>query len=84
MVQAIDDSKRYTTFIVIQQVYKGSHIEHPRRKVYRKGMKFDPYLPDKVKCSKIFEVDDQINPILMIYDEPAERRRNSFDGPSED
>jgi len=51
-------------------------------RVYRKGMKFDPYLLDKVKCPKLFKVEDQINPILQIYDESAERRRNSFDGPT--
>jgi len=61
-------------------VYKGSHEEHPRRRAYREGMKYRSSLPDKVKCPKLFEVDDQINPILQIYDERAERQRNSFDG----
>jgi len=62
-------------------VYKSSHEEHPSRRVYRKGMKFDPYLPIKLKCPKLFEVEDQINPILLIYDESIERRRNNFGGP---
>ena len=44
-------------------------------------MKFDPYLPIKLKCPKLFEVEDQINPILLIYDESIERRRNNFGGP---
>jgi len=64
-------------------VYKVSHEEHPRMKVYREGMKFDPYLPDKVKCPKLFEVEDQINPILLIYDELVERGSNSFNGPAD-
>lgn len=85
IVQAIEDAEKYTVTMVIQQVYKGSHEEHPRMRVYRKGMKCDPYLPDKVRCPKLFEVDDQINPILQLFDElanrPAERRRNSFEGP---
>ena len=80
--QATYDIKKYTAFMVIQQVYRGPHEEHPRRKAYRKGMKFDPYLPIKVKCPKLFEVEDQINPIFQIYDEGAKRRRNSFDGPA--
>ena len=45
-------------------------------------MKFDPYLPIKLKCPKLFEVDDQINPVLLIYDELVKRRRDNFDGPS--
>ena len=44
-------------------------------------MKFDPYLPDKVKSPKLFEVEDQINPVLQLYDEPTERRKKNFDGP---
>lgn len=38
-------------------------------------MKFDPYLPTKVKFPKLFEVEDQINPILLIYDEPDDRKQ---------
>jgi len=82
IVQATDDTEKYTTFMVIQQVYKISHEEHPRRRVYRKGVKFDPYLPIKLKCPKRFEVDDQINLVLQLYDKLTERRRNNFDGPS--
>jgi len=80
IVQATDDTEKYTAFIVIQKVYKGSHEEHSRMRVYRQGMKFDRSLPDKVKCHKLFEVEDQINPILQIYDERAERRGNNFGG----
>ena len=43
-------------------------------------MKFDPYLPIKLKCPKLFEVEDQINPVLQLYDEGAESSRSSFDG----
>lgn len=68
IVQAIDDKDKYIATIVIQQVYKGSHKEHPRMRVYRKGMKFDPYLPNKVRFPKLFEVEDQINPIFLIFD----------------
>ena len=46
-------------------------------------MKYRSSTPDKAKCPKLFEVDDQINPIFQIYDEPAEGRRNSFDGPAD-
>ena len=53
-------------------------------KAYKYVVKYKPSLPDKVKCLKLFEVEDQINPISQIFDEPthrpAERRRNSFDG----
>jgi len=83
-VQATDDTYKYTATIVIQQVYKGSREEHPRRRAYREGIKYKPSLPDKVKFPKLFEVEDQINPVLQIFDEPddgsAERRRNGFDG----
>ena len=68
--------------MIIQQVYTSSHEEHPRRKIHKEGMKVDPYLPIKLKCPKIFEVEDQINPVLQLYDERAETRRNNFDGPS--
>ena len=61
--------------MVIQQVYKGSSKEHPRRKIRRGEMKCDPYLPIKLKCPKLFKVGDQINPILLIYDELAHRRQ---------
>jgi len=64
--------------MVIQQVYKDSHEEHPRRRAHRREMKFDPYLPIKLKCPKLFEVKDQINPVLQLYDEGAESRRHSF------
>lgn len=50
--------------------------------MHRGEMKFDPYLPIKLKCPKRFEVKDQINPVLQLYDEGAESRRNNFDGPS--
>lgn len=81
IVQAIQDTEKYIVTMVIQQVYKSSHEEHPRRRAYREGMKFGSSLPDKVKCPKLFEVEDQINPILQIYDEWAERRGNNFGGP---
>jgi len=70
-VQATDSTKKCTTFIIIQQVYKGSHEEHPRRKIRRGEMKFDPYLLIKIECPKLFEVEDQINHVLLIYDEPG-------------
>jgi len=73
---------KISTAIIIQQVYRGSYEEHPRRRACRGEMKFDPYLLIKVNCPKIFEVEDQINPVLQLYDEPAKRRRNSFDGPA--
>jgi len=81
-VQATGDKDKYTTFMVIQQVYRGSQEEHPRKKAHRREMKFDPYLPIKRKCPKLFEVEDQINLVLQLYDEGAESRRNNFDGPS--
>lgn len=80
VVQATNDTDKYTATIFIQQVYKGSHEEHPRR-AHRKGIKFDPYLPIKLKCPKLFEVEDQINPIFLIYDELVKRRENNFGGP---
>ena len=64
VVQATDDIDKYTTAMIIQQVYKFSHEEHPRRRAHRREMKFDPYLPIKLKCPKLFEVEDQINPVL--------------------
>jgi len=85
VVQTTNDTEKYTTTMVIQQVYKGSHEERPRRRAYREGMKFGSSLPEKVKCPKLFEVEDRTNPILQLFDEPvdklAERRRNSFEGP---
>jgi len=88
IVQATDDKDKCLETIVIQQVYKGSHEEYPRMRIYRKGMKYKPPLLDKIKCPKLFEVEDQINPILQLFDEPddrpAEKRRNSFDGPADD
>jgi len=62
-------------FMVIHQVYKGSCKQHPRRKIHRREMKFDPYMPSKLNCPKLFEVDDQINPVLLIYDEPDDRQQ---------
>lgn len=58
IVQATGDKDKYTATMIIQQVYKGSHEEHPRMRTHRKGMKFDPYLPIKLKFPKLFEVDD--------------------------
>lgn len=49
--------------------------------MHRRGMKFDQYLPLKLKCPKLFEVDDQINHVSQLYDEWAESRRNNYDGP---
>jgi len=83
IMQATDDKDKYTITIVIHQVYRGSYEEHPRRRVYREGMKYRSSLPIKLKCPKLFEVNDQINPVLQLYDESAERRRNNFDGPSD-
>jgi len=82
IVQAIDDKDKYTIAMIIQQVYTGSHEEYPRRKIHRGEMKFVQYLPLKLKCPKLFEVDDQINPVLQLYDEGAESRRNNFRGPA--
>jgi len=83
IVQVTDDKDKYTVAMIIQQVYKGSHEEHPRRKIHRREMKFNPYLPIKLKCPKLFEVKDQINPVLQLYDEGAESRRNNFAGPAD-
>jgi len=57
-VQATDDTEKYTTTVVIQQVYKGSHEEHPRMRAYKEGVKYKPSLPKKIKCHKLFEVED--------------------------
>lgn len=46
----------------------------------RGEMKFDQYLPLKLKFPKFFEVDDKINHVLQLYDEGTESRRNNFDG----
>ena len=64
IMQDTSDKDKYTATVVIQQVYKGSCEERPRRKIYRGEMKFDQYLPLKLKCPKLFEVDDQINHVL--------------------
>ena len=45
-------------------------------------MKVDPFLPIKLKCPKLFEVDDKENHVLKLYDEGAESRRNNFGWPS--
>ena len=82
IVQATNDKDKYIATVVIQQVYRSSHEKHPRRRAYRREIKFDPYLPIKLKCPKLFEVDDQINLVLQLYEEPTERRRNNFYGPS--
>ena len=82
VMQTADDTDKYTAFMVIQQVYKGSYEKHPRRRIHRGEMKFDQYLPIKLKCPKLFEVDDQINPVLQLYDEGVESRRNNFGGPT--
>ena len=58
--------------MTIQQVYIGSHEEHLRKKIHRGEMKFDQYLPLKLKSPKFFEVDDQINPILQVFDESTD------------
>jgi len=79
IVQATEYVDKYTTMI-IQQVYKGSHEEHPRRKIHRREMKVDPFFPIKPKCHKLFEVEDQINLVLQLYNEGAKSRRNNFDG----
>ena len=41
-------------------------------RAYREGVKYKPSLPDKVKCPKIFEVGDQINRLLQVFDELAD------------
>lgn len=74
-VQTTHDTKVCTASMIIQQVYKGSYKEHPRRKIHRGEMKVDPFLPIKLKCPILFEVEDQINPVLLIYDEPNDRQQ---------
>ena len=64
VVQTIGNTDKYTPETVIQQVYKGSGEEHPRTRTYREGMKYRSSLPNKLKCPKLFEVDDQINHVL--------------------
>ena len=71
VVQTTEDKDKYTEAIIIQQVYKGSSEQRPRRKTHRKGMKHRSSLPIKLRCPKLFEVDDQINTVLLIYDEPG-------------
>lgn len=75
VMQTTNDTEKYIASMLIQQVYKSSHEEHPRRKIHRGEMKFDQYLPLKLQFSKLFEVEDQINPVLLIYDEPADRQQ---------
>jgi len=75
VVQIIDDKDKYTAAMIIQQVYKGSCEELPRRKIHRREMKVDPFLPTKLKCPRLFEVEDQINHVLLIYDEPDDRQQ---------
>lgn len=72
IVQATNDIVEYTTVLVIQQVYKSFHEGHPRMRAYKEGVKYKPSLPDKVKCLKLFEVGDQINKILQVFDELAD------------
>lgn len=69
IVTATNDIVKYTATIFIQHVYKSFHKEHLRMREYREGVKYKPSLPNKVKCPKLFEVDDQINPILQVFDE---------------
>jgi len=80
VVQTTKDTDKYTIDMVIQQVYRGSQEKHPRKKAHRGEMKFDQYLPLKLKCPKLFEVEDQINLVLQLYDEGAESRRSNFEG----
>jgi len=82
VVQTTKDIDKYKVVMIVQQVYKCSHKEYPRRRAHRREMKFDPYLPIKLKCPKLFEVKDQINLVLLLYDELVKRRRNCFGGPS--
>ena len=35
-------------------------------------LKYRPYLPDHVKCWKVFKVGDQINRLLQVFDEFAD------------
>lgn len=71
IVQATNDIAKYAATLVVQQVYKSLHEEHPRMRAYREGVKYNPSLPHKVKFPKLFEVYDKINPILKIFDELA-------------
>jgi len=50
--------------------------------MHRREMKVDPFLPIKLKYPKLFEVGDQLNLVLQLYNERAESRRNNFGGPS--
>lgn len=38
-------------------------------------MKYRSSLPNKLKCHKLFEVEDQINHVLLIYDESVDRQQ---------
>ena len=39
---------------------------------YEVQVKYRPSLPDNVKCWKVFEVEDQINRLLQVFDELAD------------
>jgi len=75
VVQTTIDTDEYRVFMVIQQMCKCSHEEHPRRKIQRGEVKVDPYLPVKLKFPNLFEVEDQINLVLLIYDQPNDRQQ---------
>lgn len=38
-------------------------------KAYREEVKYRPSRPDNIKCWKFFEVEDQINRLLQVFDE---------------
>ena len=55
----------------------------PPRLVYEVQVKYRPSLPDNVKCWKVFEVDDQINRLLQVFDDFAtmhiDQEKETFD-----
>lgn len=53
-------------------------------KAYKEEVKYRPSLPDNVMCSKFFEVEDQINRLLQVFDELAyihiDQEKETFHG----
>ena len=67
--QVTNDTTEYKADLIIQQVYKTFQAKHPRLKAFRDEVKYRPSLPDNFKCWNFFEVEDQINRILQVFDE---------------
>jgi len=70
--QVTNDTSKCEADLILQQVYKTSQSKHLRLKAYAEEVKYRPSLPDNIKCSKLFEVEDQINRLLQVFDELAD------------